>query len=69
MISNSFGLGEIFIIVFNVILLCIPVFVVWLLIKTLKKISHHNEQIEQEVKKLQKEIQSLRETLPGGYPK
>jgi hypothetical protein len=37
MISNSSGLGEIIIIVFDVILLCIPVFVVWLLFKTLKK--------------------------------
>jgi uncharacterized protein YoxC len=69
MISNSFGLGEIMIIVFNVILLSIPVFVVWLLFKTLKKISRHSEQIEQEVKKLREEIQSLREKLPGGSPK
>jgi len=37
MISNSFGLGEIIIIVLNVILLSIPVLVVWLLFKTLKK--------------------------------
>jgi uncharacterized protein YoxC len=64
MISNSFGLGEIIIIVFDVILLSIPVLVVWLLFKTLRKISRHSEQIEQEVKKLREEIQSLREKLP-----
>jgi len=63
MISNSFGLGEIFVIVFNVILLSIPVLVVWLLIKTQRKISHQGEQIELEVKKLREEIQSLREKL------
>ena len=69
MISNSFGLGEIFVIVFNVILLSIPLLVVWLLFKTLKKISHHSEQIELEVKKLREEIQSLREKLPDSSPK
>jgi len=63
MISNSFGLGEIFVIVFNVILLSIPVLVVWLLFKTQRKISHQGEQIELEVKKLREEIQSLREKL------
>ncbi len=65
---NSFA-DEIFIIVLYVILLSIPVFVVWLLFKTLRKISRHSEQIEQEVKKLREEIQSLREKLPGGSPK
>ena len=64
MISNSFGLGEIIIIVFNVILLSIPVLVVWLLLRALRKISRHSEQIELEVKKLREEIQSLRDKLP-----
>ena len=63
MIINSFA-GEIFVIVFYVILLSIPVLVVWLLLKTLRKISRHSEQIAQEVKKLREEIQSLREKLP-----
>jgi energy-converting hydrogenase Eha subunit H len=65
MISNSFGLGEVTMIVFYVIFLSIPVFVVWLFFKTLRKISRHSEQIEQEMKKLREEIQSLREKLPG----
>lgn len=65
----NFGLGEILIIVFNVILLSIPVLVVWLLLKTLRKISRHSEQIEQEVKKIREEIQSLREKLPDSSPK
>lgn len=65
----NFGLGEILIIVFNVILLSIPVFAVWLLLKTLRKISRHSEQIAQEVKKLREEIQSLREKLPDSSPK
>jgi uncharacterized protein YoxC len=65
-VNNPFGLGEISIIVFNVILLAIPVFVVWLFIKKLRKISHHSDQIEQEVKKLREEIQSLRDKLSGG---
>jgi uncharacterized protein YoxC len=65
MISNSFGLGEMIIIVFNVILLSIPVLIVWVLFKTLRKISRHNEQIEKEVKELREEIHSLREKSPG----
>jgi hypothetical protein len=68
-INNPFGLGEIIIIVFYVILLSIPVFVVWLFFKTLRRISHHNEQIGQKVMKLREEIQSLRDKLPGGSPK
>jgi|GEM_PF-5868207 len=66
---DSFGLGEMIIIVFYVILLFIPVIVVWLLFKTLRKISRHSEQIEQEVKKIREEIQSLREKLPDSSPK
>ena len=68
MIINSFA-GEIFVIVFYMILLSIPVLVVWLLLKTLRKISRHSEQIVQEVKKLREEIQSLREKLPDSSPK
>jgi large-conductance mechanosensitive channel len=68
-LSNSFGLGEIIIIVLNVILLSIPVFVVWLLLKTIRKISRQNEQVEQEMKRLRDEIQSLRDQLPGGSPR
>jgi hypothetical protein len=68
-INNPFGLGEIIIIVFYVILLAIPVFVVWLFFKTLRKISHQGDQIEQEVMKLREEIQSLRDKLTGSSPK
>ena len=66
---NEFGLGEIIIIVFYVILLSIPVIAVWLLLISLRKISHHSEQIELEVKKIQEEIQSFREKLPDDSPK
>ena len=66
---NSFGLGEILVIVFNVIILCIPILLVWLLFKTLQKISRHSEQIEQEVKTLREEIQSIREQMPVSSPK
>jgi uncharacterized protein YoxC len=66
---NSFGLGEILVIVFNVIILCIPILLVWLLFKTLRKISRHSEQIEQEVKALREEIQSIREQMPVSLPK
>jgi hypothetical protein len=69
MIIDSFGLGEIFVIIFDVILLSIPVIIVWLLFKTLRKIAYHSEQIELEVKKLREEIQSLREKKPDGSPK
>ena len=66
---NSFGLGEILVIVFNVIILCIPILLVWLLFKTFRKISRHSEQIEQEVKALREEIQSIREQMPVSLPK
>jgi cell division protein FtsB len=66
---NSFGLGEMIIIISNVILLSIPILLVWLLYKTLRKLSRDNEQIEQEVKRLREEIQSLREKMQGNPPK
>jgi uncharacterized protein YoxC len=62
--SGSLGLGEIFVIFLNIILLCIPVLVIWLLFKTLRRISRRSEQIENELKGLREEIQSLREELP-----
>jgi hypothetical protein len=61
---GTIGLGEILIIVFDIIVLCIPIFLGWLLFKTLQKISRHSEQIEQEVKALRLEIQSMREKMP-----
>ncbi len=66
---NSFGFGELFIIIFNVIILCIPILLVWLLFRTLLKISRRSEQIEQEVKALRGEIQSLREKMSDSPPK
>ena len=50
------------------VLLSIPVYVVWLLIKTLKKVSRI-EQVEQDVKRLKEEIQSLKDKLPSDFPK
>ena len=61
---SSLGLGEILTIILNVILLSIPVFVVWLFLKALRRISDQSERIEQEVKKLREEIQSIREKRP-----
>ena len=50
------------------VLLSIPVYVVWLLIKTLKKVSRI-DQVEQDVKRLKEEIQSLKDNIPSGFPK
>ena len=44
------------------VILFIPVYLIWLMIKILKKVSRI-EQVELEVKKLREEIQSLRESL------
>jgi hypothetical protein len=66
---NTFGLGEMVIIIINIIILCVPMLLVWLLFRTLQKISHHSEQIEQEVRALREEIKSIRETMPGGFVK
>ena len=44
------------------VILSIPVYLIWLMIKILKKVSRI-EQVELEVKKLREEIQSLRESL------
>jgi hypothetical protein len=66
---NSFGLGEIFMIILNVILIFIPIFLIWYLFKTLRNITRNGEQTALEVKKLHEEIQSLRETMPGNPPK
>ena len=65
---STLGLSEIIIIIFSVMLLCIPIILVWLLFRTLGKKSRHSEQIEQEVKALREEVQSLKEKLPGGPP-
>ena len=66
---NSFGVGEILIIAFNVIILCLPVLLVWLLFKALRKISEHSAQLELEVKALREEIHSMRENLSINPPK
>ncbi len=66
---NSIGVGEILIIGLNVIILCIPVLLVWMFFKALRKISNHSAQIELEVKALREEIQSMRENIPIGSPK
>jgi hypothetical protein len=66
---NSFGLGEILVIVFNVTLISIPILLIWLLLKTLRTITRNSEQVALEVKKLREEIQELREIIPGSPPK
>jgi uncharacterized protein YoxC len=66
---NSFGLGEIIVIFFMVIILCIPILLVWLLFKTLRKISSHSEDIEHEMKTMREEIQAIRNNMPGSSPK
>ena len=47
------------------VLLSIPIYVVWLLIKTLNKVPR----IEQDVKRLKEEIQALKDKLPSDFPK
>jgi len=63
-----YGSGEIISLVLMGILyaaiLAIPIYLIWLLIKTLRKVSRI-DQIELELKKLQEEIHALRETLKG----
>ncbi len=49
-------------------ILAIPLYLIWLLIKTLKKVSRI-EQVEIELKKLQEEIRSLRESLAANPPR
>jgi hypothetical protein len=50
------------------VLLSIPVYVVWLLIKTLKKVSRI-DQVEKDVKRLEEELQSLKDNFPSGFLK
>ena len=50
------------------VLLSIPVYGILLLIKTLKRVSRI-EQVEQDVKRLKEEIQSLKDKLPSGSQK
>ena len=64
----SDSLGAIIVAVFDAILIAIPIIIVWLLIKTLKKASRI-EQVELEVKKLREQVQSLQDKMPGGPPK
>lgn len=47
-----------------ILVLSIPIYIVWLLIKALKRISRI-ETIEQELVKLKDEVRSLRESLTG----
>lgn len=44
------------------VIIAIPVYIIWLLIKSLRKISRI-DQVELELKKLQEEIRLLRESL------
>lgn len=64
----SDSLGAIIVAVFDAILIAIPIIIVWLLIKTLKKASRI-EQVELEVKKLREQVQSLQDKVAGSTPK
>jgi membrane protein insertase Oxa1/YidC/SpoIIIJ len=63
---NEFSWPEMIIILFNVLILIIPVMLVWLLFKTLRKTSRQIEQISLEMKKIQEEFKSLQEKIQGG---
>jgi cytochrome c biogenesis protein CcdA len=69
---NSIAPGEIINLILIGLLyaaiLAIPIYLIWLLIKTLKKVSRI-EQVEVELKKLQEEIRSLRESLAANPPR
>ncbi len=69
---DSFAVGQIISIILVGLLyaaiLAIPIYLIWLLIKTLKKVSRI-EQVEVELKKLQEEIRSLRESLAANPPR
>jgi uncharacterized protein YoxC len=62
------GLAMIGIAIFYAVLISIPVFIVLLLIKTFHKAARIDE-VEQEVKKLREEVQSLHDKLPGAPKK
>jgi uncharacterized protein YoxC len=58
------GLAMIGIAIFYAVLISIPVFIILMLIKTFNKAARIDE-VEQEVKKLREEVQSLHDELPG----
>ena len=66
--TDSFGLGGIIIMIVAAILLSIPIIIVWLLVKTLKRASRI-EQVELEVKKLREQVQSLQDKMASDPPK
>ena len=69
---DSFAAGQIISIILVGLLyaaiLAIPLYLIWLLIKTLKKVARI-EQVEIELKKLQEEIRSLRENMAANPPR
>ena len=58
------GWGMIAVAIFYAVLISIPIFIIYLLIRTFNKASRI-DQVEQEVKKLREEIQSLQDKLPS----
>jgi uncharacterized protein YoxC len=62
------GLAMIGIAIFYAVLISIPVFIILMLIKTFNKAARIDE-VEQEVKKLREEVQSLHDELPGAPKK
>jgi len=64
----STGFGAILVAIFDAILISIPITIIFLLIKTFNKASRI-EQVEQELKKLREQVQSLQDKLPGDSKK
>ena len=62
------GLAMIGIAIFYALLISIPLFIILILIKTFNKAARIDE-VEQEVKKLREEVQSLHDELPGALKK
>ena len=64
----SSGLGAILVAIFYAILISIPLLVIFLLINTFNKASRI-DQVEEELKKLREQVESLQDKLPGGPKK
>jgi uncharacterized protein YoxC len=60
----STGLGAILVAIFYAVLISLPVIIIILLIRTFDKASRI-EQVEQELKKLREQVQSLQDKYPA----
>jgi hypothetical protein len=62
------GLGPILVAIFYAFLISIPILIIFLLINTFNKASRI-EQVEEELKKLREQVESLQDKYPGGPKK